>query len=46
MRHDVVAFVTQVAETVGEEGSISTTDSTSYDVVDTALSSLMKESLA
>ena len=45
MRHDVIAFVTQVAETVGEEGKYIHYGLTSYDVVDTALSSLMKESL-
>lgn len=45
VRHDVIAFVTQVAETVGEEGKYIHYGLTSYDVVDTALSSLMKESL-
>ncbi|HHY69713.1 MAG TPA: adenylosuccinate lyase [Bacillota bacterium] len=46
VRHDVIAFVTQVAETVGEEGKYIHYGLTSYDVVDTALSSLMKESLS
>ena len=45
VRHDVIAFVSQVAETVGDEGKYIHYGLTSYDVVDTALSSLMKESL-
>ena len=43
-RHDVIAFVKQVSETVGEEGKFIHYGVTSYDVVDTALSLLMKES--
>ncbi|MBE3519064.1 MAG: adenylosuccinate lyase [Firmicutes bacterium] len=45
VRHDVIAFVTQVAETVGEEGKYIHFGLTSYDVVDTALSSLLSEAL-
>ena len=45
VRHDVIAFVTQVAETVGEEGKYLHFGLTSYDVVDTALSSLLSEAL-
>ncbi|MGI6162341.1 MAG: adenylosuccinate lyase [Bacillota bacterium] len=46
VRHDVIAFVSQVAESVGDEGKFIHYGLTSYDVVDTALSSLMKDSLA
>jgi adenylosuccinate lyase len=45
VRHDVIAFVSQVAETVGEEGKYIHYGLTSYDVVDTALSSLLREAL-
>ncbi|MGE5579150.1 MAG: adenylosuccinate lyase [Bacillota bacterium] len=45
VRHDVIAFVSQVAETVGEEGKYIHYGLTSYDVVDTALSSLVREAL-
>lgn len=45
VRHDVIAFVSQVAESVGEEGKYIHFGLTSYDVVDTALSSLMREAL-
>ena len=45
VRHDVIAFVSQVAETVGDEGKYIHYGLTSYDVVDTALSSLVRESL-
>ncbi len=38
VRHDVIAFVSQVAESVGEEGKYIHFGLTSYDVVDTALS--------
>lgn len=38
VRHDVIAFVSQVAETVGDEGKYIHYGLTSYDVVDTALS--------
>jgi adenylosuccinate lyase len=43
VRHDVIAFVSGVAETVGEEGKWIHYGLTSYDVVDTALSALMRE---
>jgi adenylosuccinate lyase len=45
VRHDVIAFVTQVAETVGDEGKYIHYGLTSYDVVDTALSSLFRDAL-
>lgn len=41
VRHDVIAFTTQVAETAGEAGKWIHYGLTSYDVVDTALSYLM-----
>lgn len=41
--HDVIAFVTQVAETVGEAGKYLHYGLTSSDVVDTSLSLLLKE---
>jgi adenylosuccinate lyase len=43
VRHDVIAFVTAVGETVGEDSKYIHFGLTSYDVVDTALSSLLKE---
>ena len=43
VRHDVIAFVSAVAETVGDEGKYIHYGLTSYDVVDTALSALMVE---
>ena len=43
-RHDVVAFVRNVEEFVGEEGRYVHFGITSYDVVDTALSLLLRES--
>ncbi len=46
VRHDVIAFVSQVAETVGDEGKYIHYGLTSYDVVDTALSSLLRDALA
>ena len=42
-RHDVIAFTTSVAEFVGEESRFIHRGLTSYDVVDTALSLLMKQ---
>ncbi len=45
VRHDVIAFVSQVAETVGDEGKYIHYGLTSYDVVDTALSSLFRDAL-
>ncbi|MEW6244850.1 MAG: adenylosuccinate lyase [Bacillota bacterium] len=43
VRHDVLAFVTTVAESVGEDGKYIHFGLTSYDVVDTALSCLLVE---
>ncbi len=43
-RHDVVAFVRNVEEFVGDEGRYVHFGITSYDVVDTALSLLLRES--
>lgn len=45
VRHDVIAFVSQVAETVGDQGKYIHYGLTSYDVVDTALSSLLRDAL-
>ncbi len=45
VKHDVIAFVSAVAETAGEAGRYIHYGLTSYDVVDTALSSLMKEAM-
>jgi adenylosuccinate lyase len=42
-RHDVIAFTTSVAEFVGEDSRFIHRGLTSYDVVDTALSMLLKE---
>ena len=44
VRHDVIAFVSQVAETVGDEGKYIHYGLTSYDVVDTALRRLLLRS--
>jgi adenylosuccinate lyase len=43
VRHDVIAFVSAVGETVGEDSKYIHLGLTSYDVVDTALSSLLRE---
>jgi len=43
-QHDVMAFVKCVAESVGEEGKYVHYGVTSYDIVDTALALLMRES--
>ena len=43
VRHDVIAFVSAVGETAGEDSKYIHFGLTSYDVVDTALSSLLKE---
>ena len=43
LRHDVAAFVAQLEEEVGEAGKFIHFGLTSYDVVDTALSLLLKE---
>jgi adenylosuccinate lyase len=45
VKHDIVAFLTSVAERVGPESRHIHLGLTSYDVVDTALSLLIKESL-
>jgi len=42
-RHDVIAFTTSVAESVGEDSRYIHRGLTSYDVVDTALCLLLKE---
>lgn len=44
-KHDVIAFLTSVAEHVGEDSRFIHMGLTSYDVVDTALSLLIVESL-
>ena len=44
-RHDVMAFVKSVQENLGEEGRFVHYGITSYDVVDTALSLLLRDSL-
>ena len=46
VKHDVIAFLTSVAEKVGPDSRFIHLGLTSYDVVDTALSLLIKESLA
>lgn len=43
-QHDVMAFVKNVAENLGEEGKFVHYGVTSYDIVDTALALLMRES--
>lgn len=45
VEHEVIAFVTAVAETVGEDGRYLHYGLTSSDVMDTALSALMVEAL-
>jgi adenylosuccinate lyase len=45
VKHDVIAFLTSVSEYVGEDGRYIHLGLTSYDVVDTALSLLIRESL-
>ncbi len=45
VKHDVVAFLESVGEHVGEEARFIHLGLTSYDIVDTALSLLLKESL-
>src|SRR5438552_11352775 len=44
-RHDVMAFVKNVQEHLGEEGRFLHFGITSYDVVDTALSLILRDSL-
>jgi adenylosuccinate lyase len=46
VKHDVIAFLTSVEESVGEDSAYIHKGITSYDVVDTALSLLIRESLA
>lgn len=45
VKHDVIAFLTSVAEAVGPDSRYIHLGLTSYDVVDTALSLLMRDSL-
>jgi len=45
VKHDVIAFLTNVAESVGPDSRYVHLGLTSYDVVDTALSLLMRDSL-
>jgi len=45
VKHDVIAFLASVAENVGEDARYIHLGLTSYDVVDTAFSLLIKESL-
>ncbi|MFQ6069628.1 MAG: adenylosuccinate lyase [Candidatus Aminicenantales bacterium] len=45
IKHDVIAFLTSIAEHVGEDSRYIHLGLTSYDVVDTALSLLVKQSL-
>lgn len=45
VKHDVIAFLTSVNEKVGKDGRFIHLGLTSYDVVDTALSLLIRESL-
>jgi len=45
VKHDIIAFLTSVAEEVGPDSRYIHLGLTSYDVVDTALSLLIKESL-
>ena len=45
VKHDVIAFLTSVEEYVGEDSAYIHKGITSYDIVDTALSLLLRESL-
>jgi adenylosuccinate lyase len=45
VKHDVIAFLESVGETVGEDARFIHMGLTSYDVVDTSLSLMIKESL-
>ena len=45
VKHDVVAFLTSIAENIGKDSRYIHLGLTSYDVVDTALSLLVRESL-
>jgi adenylosuccinate lyase len=46
VKHDVIAFLTSVEEAIGTDSAYLHKGITSYDVVDTALSLLIRESLA
>ena len=46
VKHDVIAFLTSVEESIGDDSAYLHKGITSYDVVDTALSLLIQESLA
>lgn len=45
VKHDVIAFLTNVAESLGDDARYVHKGLTSYDIVDTALSLLIRESL-
>jgi len=45
VKHDIIAFLSSVAEAVGEDSRYIHMGLTSYDIVDTALSLLIRESL-
>jgi len=45
VKHDIIAFLSSVAEKVGEDSRFIHLGLTSYDIVDTALSLLIRESL-
>ena len=45
VKHDVIAFLTSVADSIGKDSRFVHMGLTSYDIVDTALSLLIKESL-
>lgn len=45
VKHDVIAFLTSVEESIGQDSAFVHKGITSYDVVDTALSLLLRESL-
>jgi adenylosuccinate lyase len=46
VKHDVIAFLTSLEESIGQDSAYVHKGITSYDVVDTALSLLIRESLA
>lgn len=46
VKHDVIAFLTSIEESIGTDSAYIHKGITSYDIVDTALSLLLKESLA
>ena len=46
VKHDVIAFLTSLEESIGQDSAYVHKGITSYDVVDTALSLLIQESLA